>query len=105
MGNLLRLWCHECNRVFEDRLVNTEDRDWFQKLLRTRMSKDFGIDSAEVLGSGPLLYGDFMVANTDNKLYEQITDVDKVIKKDLLCGFVAGSPLPFKQYLVPLFQA
>jgi hypothetical protein len=75
---LLKLWCHECSRVFEDRLVSTEDRDWFQKLLRDRMSKDFKLDPAEVLGKGPLLYGDFMVANTDNKIYDEITDIDKV---------------------------
>ena len=78
MENLLKLWCHECSRVFEDRLVSTEDREWFQKLLQSRMSKDFDVDSAEVLGTGPLLYGDFMVANTDNKIYEEITDLDKV---------------------------
>ena len=78
MTDLLRLWCHECNRVFEDRLVNTEDRDWFQKLLQTRMSMDFDLDSTEVLGTGPLLYGDFMVANTDNKQYEEITNMEKV---------------------------
>lgn len=42
------------------------------------MSMDFALDSTEVLGTGPLLYGDFMVANTDNKLYEEIIDIDKV---------------------------
>ena len=78
MEGLLRLWCHECNRVFEDRLVSVEDRDWFQKLLKTRLSEDFKVDPGEVLGTGPLLYGDFMVANTDNKLYEEIVDQEKV---------------------------
>lgn len=64
--------------MFEDRLVNTEDKEWFQELLRKHMSSDFQVDPTKVLGSGPLLYGDFMLANTDNKLYEEITDVDKV---------------------------
>lgn len=72
--------------MFEDRLVSTEDRDWFQKLLQSRMSKDFDVDSAEVLGTGPLLYGDFMVANTDNKIYEEITDIDKVLSTFPNCG-------------------
>ena len=48
------------------------------------MAADFELDSKEVLGSGPLLYGDFMVANTDNKIYEEITDIDKVSLSDLL---------------------
>ena len=42
------------------------------------MSKDFELEAEEVLGIGPLLYGDFMVANTDNKIYEEITDIVKV---------------------------
>ncbi len=89
LKGLLRLWCHECNRVFEDRLVNTEDRDWFQNLLKTRLAEDFQMESGEVLGDGPLLYGDFMVANTDNKLYEEITDQDKVCIH--VCTYVHGA--------------
>lgn len=65
--------------MFEDRLVSTEDREWFQKLLHTRMSLDFQLDATEVLGKGPLLYGDFMVPNTDNKVYDEITDMEKVL--------------------------
>lgn len=84
MNGLLRLWCHECSRVFEDRLVNTDDRDWFQDLLKSRISLDFELDPVEVLGSGPLLYGDFMVPNTDNKIYEEITDMDKVFKDKIV---------------------
>lgn len=64
--------------MFEDRLVSVEDREWFQKLLHKRMSLDFQLDSTEVLGTTPVLYGDFMVANTDNKMYEEITDIAKV---------------------------
>lgn len=59
--------------------MSVEDREWFQKLLRTRMSQDFQLDSTEeVLGAGPLLFGDFMVANTDNKIYDEISDMEKV---------------------------
>ena len=78
LNGMLRLWCHECSRVFEDRLVSAEDRDWFQNLLKKRMAKDFDMDYDQVLGPGPLLYGDFMVANTDNKIYEEIVDTTKV---------------------------
>ncbi|XP_053785531.1 dynein axonemal heavy chain 1 isoform X3 [Desmodus rotundus] len=34
---LLRLWYHESCRVFRDRLVNEEDRSWFDKLLESHM--------------------------------------------------------------------
>ena len=74
---LLRLWFHECCRVFQDRLVNNEDRMWFDEKMRSKMA-DFGVKDNEVLGEGPLLYGDFMVPNTDNKIYEEILDQQKV---------------------------
>ena len=41
-------------------------------------------EPGEVLGEGPLLYGDFMMPSTDNKNYEEITDMEKV-EKNLLC--------------------
>ena len=76
---MLKLWTHECSRVFEDRLVNNEDREWFQQLVKKTMSSEFSVDSGEILGEGPLLYGDFMMPNTDNKTYEEITDIEKVV--------------------------
>ena len=58
--------------------MSTEDRMWFQELLRKYLTSDFHVDPIKVLGSGHLLYGDFMLANMDNKLYEEITDIEKV---------------------------
>jgi len=31
---LIKLWAHECMRVFQDRLISNEDRDEFNALLR-----------------------------------------------------------------------
>lgn len=28
-----KLWIHEISRVFHDRLINEEDRDWFKDLV------------------------------------------------------------------------
>ena len=42
---LLRLWSHENTRVYVDRLVDSRDRIWFQKLLETCMKYCFcGLD-------------------------------------------------------------
>ena len=59
-------------------MVNNEDREWFQKLISKTMNAEFSVDPKEIVGEGPLLYGDFMMPNTDNKNYEEITDMEKV---------------------------
>ena len=75
---LLRLWYHECCRVFQDRLVNNEDRSWFENLLQSKIS-EFGIETNDVLSNDCLLYGDFMNPNADPRIYEEITDILKVL--------------------------
>ena len=75
---LYRLWFHECCRVFEDRLVNNEDRDWFEDLLRTKVTSELGVSMDEVLPRGLPIYGDFANPNSDAKNYEEITDISKV---------------------------
>ena len=88
---VLRLWYHECCRVFQDRLVNSEDRLWFEEKLQSKMA-DFGVKAEEVLGEGPLLYGDFMVPNSENKIYEEIMDQQKVgVVKTRVCSVVMAA--------------
>lgn len=31
--NVMKLWMHECKRVFEDRMINDEDIDQFRNYL------------------------------------------------------------------------
>ncbi|CAM9568719.1 unnamed protein product [Heterosigma akashiwo] len=71
---LLKLWCHEECRVFRDRLINQEDRDWFnrllQELLRTRMGEEWELDDL-----AHLLYGDYMSAKGGGeKDYKEVPD-------------------------------
>lgn len=74
---LLRLWYHENCRVFRDRLVNEEDRGWFDGLLETKM-EDLGVAFNKVCPFQPILYGDFMSPGSDVKSYELITSENKV---------------------------
>ena len=78
VNQLLRLWHHENCRVFRDRLVNDEDREWFSGYLEEKITKDFGCKIDEVNPRQPMLYGDFMIANVDNMIYAEITDQEKV---------------------------
>ncbi|KAL1763685.1 dynein heavy chain 1, axonemal, partial [Sigmodon hispidus] len=76
---LLRLWYHETCRVFRDRLVNEEDRSWFDKLLETQM-EDLGVAFSKVCPFQPILYGDFMSPGSDVKSYELITSENKMMQ-------------------------
>ena len=78
MVPVVRLWYHENQRVFADRLINDEDRNWFRDQLKLQMSDRFSLDPAEVLVQDPILYGDFMIPNVDNKIYAEIEDHEKV---------------------------
>ena len=82
---LLKLWAHECLRIFSDRLINDEDRLWFSNLLQKVMQSTFSKSLDTVVGDGAdgnglLLYGDFMVANAEpeKRQYIQLTDMKEV---------------------------
>lgn len=76
LHSFLRLWYHESSRVFQDRLVNDEDRQWFDDLAKQKMKEDFNVEFDEVVTKTPLLYGDFMTGDTGN--YEEVIDHEKV---------------------------
>ncbi|KAL6464354.1 hypothetical protein MHYP_G00266710 [Metynnis hypsauchen] len=76
---LLQLWYHESCRVFQDRLVSAEDRDWFDQLLQQYI-QEFGCSFQEVVPHQPLLFGDFMVPGTDSKVYQLIEDREKLAR-------------------------
>ncbi|XP_038950112.1 dynein axonemal heavy chain 1 isoform X1 [Rattus norvegicus] len=76
---LLRLWYHENCRVFRDRLVNEEDRGWFDGLLEMKM-EDLGVAFNKVCPFQPILYGDFMSPGSDVKSYELITSENKMMQ-------------------------
>ncbi|GLV39945.1 Dynein heavy chain at 36C [Carabus blaptoides fortunei] len=77
---LLRLWYHENCRVYQDRLVNDDDRNWFDKLLREKVRQDFKADDATCIGDGNVLFGDFLDPTADIKIYREITDMDNLSK-------------------------
>jgi dynein heavy chain len=76
--DVVRSWVHECNRVFRDRLINDEDRIFFDTQLKERCKKTFGYEWGEIEHRHPLFYGDFMDASQDPRLYEELPDLPKV---------------------------
>uniref|UniRef100_A0A6I8PQA7 Dynein axonemal heavy chain 1 n=1 Tax=Ornithorhynchus anatinus TaxID=9258 RepID=A0A6I8PQA7_ORNAN len=76
---LLRLWYHESCRVFRDRLVNEDDCVWFDELMESKM-ESWGVTFDDVIPFHPMLYGDFMTLGTDTKIYELISDIEKLMR-------------------------
>lgn len=75
---LLKLWYHESCRVFQDRLVNSEDRAWFDNLLHEKMRNNFNLEYADVITTEPVVFCDFMIPNADPKIYAEVTDFKHV---------------------------
>ncbi|XP_066588945.1 dynein axonemal heavy chain 6 [Prorops nasuta] len=98
-NQILRLFYHECLRVFHDRLINKKDKNYFYRLLTSICEKTFGdsVVSLEVGKDGEdqppvLLFGDFMSfgAAKENRIYEEIADMTKIktILQDYLEDYV-----------------
>lgn len=79
-NDVLRLWYHENCRVFQDRLVNDEDRKWFVDLIRDKMASGFETSMDDVVKDSTMIYGDFMVPSAENKIYAEVPDFHKMVK-------------------------
>eukprot|EP00961_Rhodomonas_salina_P215584 2912310-Rhodomonas_salina.1 len=78
-SDLQRLWIHECNRVFQDRLINDEDRSWFKSLMVKQLSEVFEAEYDTIV-TDRLMFGDYQIPNADPKLYCQVQDFEKLVK-------------------------
>ena len=78
---LARLWLHESSRVFYDRLINEEDRDWFRQLVVELLGRHFNIrwTKEELFINSRILFGDLLKLDS-NKDYEEIKDIKKLIR-------------------------
>ncbi|XP_071942686.1 dynein axonemal heavy chain 6-like [Antedon mediterranea] len=79
--SIFRLFSHECQRVFHDRLINQEDKNFFNEITAEMASKHFGQNiEAETFVTKPIIFGDFMKMGADpaDRFYEDITDLNKL---------------------------
>ena len=77
-GDLVKLFCHECSRVFHDRLVDQPDRIYFNKLLSELVDTNFGIlVSQDQLSSNPIIFGDFSkrAVPVNERLYVELPEI------------------------------
>ncbi|KAI3352270.1 hypothetical protein L3Q82_005249 [Scortum barcoo] len=80
-NQIFRLFCHECQRVFHDRLINNQDKTYFNTIVCEMASKYFSINlEPSYFVTQPIIFGDFIKvgAEKEDRLYEDLTDMDKI---------------------------
>ncbi|XP_028414460.1 dynein heavy chain 6, axonemal-like [Dendronephthya gigantea] len=95
-SQIFRLFCHEAQRVFHDRLINHEDKKYFNTILSEMSQKHFSQNvDPELFETKPILFGDFMKmgAEPSDRMYEELTDMNKLqnILNDYLDDFNLNS--------------
>ncbi|TGZ67987.1 hypothetical protein CRM22_004505 [Opisthorchis felineus] len=77
---ITRLFLHESLRVFHDRLISQEDKNFFYEMLVEMAGKYFGEDmEVESFSKTPILFGDFLKPGLprSERLYEELTSTEK----------------------------
>jgi len=98
LPSLLKLWCHEECRVVRDRLIDDEDRKWFNDLLREMLVTHLGT-AWEIEEFADLLFGDYLTR--DEKQYQQIKDPKQL--HDLLVEYLEEYNITFPSQMHLVF--
>ena len=57
---MIKLWAHECLRVFHDRLISDADREQFTTMLKGKIKEKFKKEWNAIVTVKPLLFGSFV---------------------------------------------
>eukprot|EP01063_Lacrimia_lanifica_P030854 TRINITY_DN4987_c0_g4_i2.p1 TRINITY_DN4987_c0_g4~~TRINITY_DN4987_c0_g4_i2.p1 ORF type:complete len:4157 (+),score=1788.38 TRINITY_DN4987_c0_g4_i2:76-12546(+) len=78
-NQLVRMWLHECQRVYRDRLVDDQDRGWFDDLLKRQLQKHMKAKWKDVCGDEDrLIFGDYLNPQADTRFYEQCMNLSQL---------------------------
>jgi dynein heavy chain len=79
---LIRMWAHECHRVWHDRLINDADRSAYMGFMKNAL-REFGDAKEEAVFEEPLIYTSYVtVAMGNEPAYLPIQGMDHL--KDIL---------------------
>uniref|UniRef100_A0A7S3ZAX1 AAA+ ATPase domain-containing protein n=1 Tax=Lotharella globosa TaxID=91324 RepID=A0A7S3ZAX1_9EUKA len=84
LDQFVRLWVHECRRVFGDRLINDQDRKWLDDTMGDIMKRQMNKEWDAVMIYERLICGDFLGGpdGGDGRIYEEAADL-KTCRKTL----------------------
>jgi dynein heavy chain, axonemal len=86
-NDMIKLWAHECLRVFSDRLISDADHEKFENMLKEQIKEKFKKDWSAIVEVEPLMFASFVPmvypdGDTSkrpfNDLYCELTDRDKL---------------------------
>jgi len=77
-----KLWINESFRVFYDRLINEDDRNWYKDLIMELLAKNFKMspDKEELFVTNKIMFGDILKLDNPIQYYECILDKTKLMK-------------------------
>ncbi len=68
--DLVKLWVHENQRVFGDRMINDQDKKVLLELLMDQAERKFEVNQDKIFDNDRIIYGDFGFGmDGDNRPY------------------------------------
>jgi dynein heavy chain len=89
-NDFIKLWAHECSRIFKDRLINVEDQTFFDNMLKDIVKSNFRKEWSQLVTVEPLLWASFIptiypdgdtTKKPLNDVYCELTNREVVKKK------------------------
>lgn len=74
---LVRIWAHEALRLFQDRLVDEEERLWTSELIKTVATEHFPTVDLDQALKGPILFSNWLSKNYISVEQEQLREFVK----------------------------
>lgn len=81
--DMQKLWTNEVSRVFYDRLINNEDREWFVELVMECLGRSFrsNLTKDDLFGEKKVMFGDLLKLDAAAILYEEIKKPESLLKQ------------------------
>ncbi|EGR32288.1 hypothetical protein IMG5_089580 [Ichthyophthirius multifiliis] len=83
----IKLWAHECMRVFQDRLISVQDQNIFEEILKQIVLKNFKKEWNSLVLVQPLLFAQFIPIICEGEkrplqdVYCELTNRNEVVRK------------------------